>query len=180
LDHFIEILQLSFCVMNYAHLVYGMQMASTARAWMYRQPQEDWENFLSRVNGFLNQAVADLRNCGVQAMLCPCIDCLNQKKIAQREIIFHHLVTRGFTKHYTCWNKHGEEDLNELEAGCLNEGEVQHHANHDEDLDDSGFFEGNEPLFPPNVLRPEDITDQEVRDFDDGDVLQRVHNVDQM
>jgi hypothetical protein len=30
-----------FCVMNYAHLVYGMQMASVVRAWMYRQPQED-------------------------------------------------------------------------------------------------------------------------------------------
>jgi hypothetical protein len=42
------------------------------------------------------------------------------------------------------------------------------------------FFEGNEPLFPPNVLRPEDITNQEVRGFDDGEVLQRVHNVDQM
>jgi hypothetical protein len=30
------------------------------------------------------------------------------------------------------------------------------------------------------VLRPEDITDQEVRGFDDGEVLQCVHNVDQM
>jgi hypothetical protein len=29
--------------MNYAHVVYGIQMASAARAWMYRQPQEDWE-----------------------------------------------------------------------------------------------------------------------------------------
>jgi hypothetical protein len=58
---------------------------------------------------------------------------------------------------------------------------VRHHAtDHDEDLDDSGIFEGNEPFFPPNVLRPEDITDQEVRGFDDGEVLQRVHNVDQM
>jgi hypothetical protein len=102
---------------------------------MYRQPQEDWENFLSGVNGCLNQAEAGMRNRGVHAMLCPCIGCLNQKKFAQREIIFHHLVTRGFTKHYTCWNKHGEEGLNELEAGCLNEGEVRHHANHDEDLD---------------------------------------------
>jgi hypothetical protein len=28
--------------------------------------------------------------------------------------------------------------LNELEAGCLNEGEVRHHAtDHDEDLDDN-------------------------------------------
>jgi hypothetical protein len=57
---------------------------------------------------------------------------------------------------------------------------VRHHANHDEDLGDSGLFEGNEPLFPPNVLRPEDITDQEVRGFHDGEVLQRVHNVDKM
>jgi hypothetical protein len=57
---------------------------------------------------------------------------------------------------------------------------VRHHANHDEDLDDNGLFEGNEPLFPPNVLRPEDITNQEVRGFDDGEVLQCVHNVDQM
>jgi hypothetical protein len=30
------------------------------------------------------------------------------------------------------------------------------------------------------VLRHEDITNQEVRGFDDGEVLQRVHNVDQM
>jgi hypothetical protein len=43
-----------------------------------------------------------------------------------------------------------------------------------------GFFEENEPLFPPNVMRPEDITNQEVRGFDDGEVLQHVHNVDQM
>jgi hypothetical protein len=30
------------------------------------------------------------------------------------------------------------------------------------------------------VLRPEDITSQEVRGFDYGEVLERVHNVDQM
>jgi hypothetical protein len=69
--------------MNYAKLVYGMQMASPTRAWMYRQPQEDWENFLSRFNGFLNQAEVNMRNRGVQAMLYPYIDCLNQKKFAQ-------------------------------------------------------------------------------------------------
>jgi hypothetical protein len=98
--------------MNYAHVVYGMHMACAARAWMYRQPQEDWENFLSGINGFLNQVEADMRNCGVQAMLCPCIDCLNHKKIEQQEIIFYYLVTRGFTRNYTCWNNHGEEGLN--------------------------------------------------------------------
>jgi hypothetical protein len=53
----------------------------------------------------------------------------------------------------------------------LNEGEVRHHStDHDEDLDDIGVFEENEPLFPPNVFRG----------FNDGEVLERVHNVDQM
>jgi hypothetical protein len=54
-----------FCVINYAHLVYGMQMESAAWDWMYRQPREDGMNFLSRVNGFLNQAEVDTRNRGV-------------------------------------------------------------------------------------------------------------------
>jgi hypothetical protein len=58
---------------------------------------------------------------------------------------------------------------------------VRHHSiDHNEDLDDGGVFEENEPLFPPNMMRPEDITDQEVRCFDDSKVLQCVHNVDQM
>jgi hypothetical protein len=143
-------------------------------------PKEDWENFLSGVSGFLNQAEADMRNCGVQVILCPYIDCLDQKKFAQWEIIFiiwSHVVS----KNYTCWNKHGEEGLHELEAVCLNEGEVRHHAtDHDEDLDDGGVFEENELLFPPNVMMFEDITGQEARGFNDGEVLQCVHNVDQM
>jgi hypothetical protein len=57
--------------------VWKLQMVAAAQAWMYRQPQEDWENILSGVNGFLNQVEADMRNRGIQAMLCHCIDCLN-------------------------------------------------------------------------------------------------------
>jgi hypothetical protein len=37
------------------------------------------QNFLSGVNGFRNQADADMRNHGVQVMLCPYIDCLNMR-----------------------------------------------------------------------------------------------------
>jgi hypothetical protein len=86
--------------MNYAHLVYQMQMAFAARAWMYRHPQEDWENFLSGVNGFLNQAEADMRNRGVQTMLCPCIDFLNQKNSHNGKsffIIWSHVVSQKIT-----------------------------------------------------------------------------------
>jgi hypothetical protein len=86
---------------------------------------------LRRLGEFLKrgQWFSKSSRCGYEKPWCsgnalPCIDCLNQKKFSQREIIFHHLVTRGFTKNYTCWNKHGEEGLNELEAGYINEGEV--------------------------------------------------------
>ena len=34
--------------------------------------------------------------------------------------------------------------------------------------------------FPPSVMRPEDMTDQEVTGFNDDDLLPRVDNVDQM
>ena len=97
-------------------------MASN-RAWMYRQPRV-WETFLSGINGFLAQAEADMRNWGVSTMYCPCVDCLNQKKLGQRDNIFHHLITRGFKENYMCWNKHGEGGHNEVEQGCFNEGEA--------------------------------------------------------
>ena len=97
------------------------------RAWMYRQPRV-WETLLNGVNGFLAQAEADMRNQGVPTMYCSCLDCLNQKKFGQRDNIFHHLITCGFKKNYMCWNKHGEEGLNEVEEGCFNEGEARRHA----------------------------------------------------
>ena len=97
------------------------------QTWMYRQPQV-WEMFLNGVNGFLARAEVDMRNKGVPTMYCPYFDCINQKKLRQRDNIFHHLITRGFTKNYTCWNKHGEEGLNEGEEVCLNEVEARCHA----------------------------------------------------
>ena len=69
-----------------------------------------------------------MRNWGVPSMHCPCVDCLNQKKFGQWDNIFHHLITRGFKKNYMCWNKHGEEGLNEDEDGCLNEDVARRHA----------------------------------------------------
>jgi hypothetical protein len=90
------------------------------------------------------------------------------------------LVTRGFTKNYTCWNKHGEEGLNELEAGILMKVKCDTMLPTRMKTLIIADFEENEPLFQPNVLRPEDITDQEVRGFHDDEVLQHVHNVDQM
>jgi queuine/archaeosine tRNA-ribosyltransferase len=83
--------------MNYAHLVYGMQMAFAARAWMYKQPQEDWENFLSGVNGFLNQAEADMRNRGGRQ----CFALLTKRNLHNGKsffIIWSHVVSQKITR----------------------------------------------------------------------------------
>jgi hypothetical protein len=39
-------------------------MAAADQAWMYKQLR-DWDNFVNRVNGFVAQVEADMRNCGV-------------------------------------------------------------------------------------------------------------------
>ena len=93
-------------------------MAAAARAWMYEKPR-DWDRFLPGVNGFLDQAEAYARiSRGVEDIICPCVDCGNEKLLPKRDNVFVHLITRGFIDGYTCWSKHGEEGLNEVEAGC--------------------------------------------------------------
>ena len=59
-------------------------------------------------------------------MYCPCLDCGNDKKYSDFEVVYVHLIIRGFVPNYTCWNKHREEGPMERgewvtdtqEAGC--------------------------------------------------------------
>ena len=44
---------------------------------------------------------------------CSCLDCGNNKKYSDFEVVYAHLIIRGFVPNYTCWNKHGEEGPNE-------------------------------------------------------------------
>ena len=44
---------------------------------------------------------------------CPCLDCRNDKKYSDFEVVYAYLIVRGFVANYTCWNKHGEEEPNE-------------------------------------------------------------------
>ena len=43
---------------------------------------------------------------------CPCLDCRNDKKYSDFEVVYAHLIVRGFVANYTCWNKHKEEGPN--------------------------------------------------------------------
>ena len=47
------------------------------------------------------------------AMWCPCKDCRNMKKFELSCTVHAHLIIRGFMAGYICWNKHGQEGINE-------------------------------------------------------------------
>jgi hypothetical protein len=48
-------------------------------------------------------------------LCCPCKHCMNQKKYHADDVLRSHLIKHGFMEDYQCWNKHGEEGLNETE-----------------------------------------------------------------
>lgn len=76
--------------------------------------------YLNGVNGFINVAKQQANKEEIDAygssfIYCPCKDCKNEKKFRSHDIVFQHLILRGFKENYTCWNKHGEEGFNEGE-----------------------------------------------------------------
>ena len=44
---------------------------------------------------------------------CLCLDCGNDKKYSDFEVVYAHLLVHGFVPNYTCWNKHEDERPNE-------------------------------------------------------------------
>jgi hypothetical protein len=68
---------------------------------MYRQPQEDWENFLSGVNGFLNQAEADMKTVVFRQCFAP-VYIVSTKRNSHNEksffIIWSHGVSQKITR----------------------------------------------------------------------------------
>ena len=56
---------------------------------------------------------ADIEARSETTMYYPCLDCRNDKQYSDFEIVYAHLIVRGFLPNYTCWNKHREEGPNE-------------------------------------------------------------------
>jgi hypothetical protein len=52
-------------------------------------------------------------------LCCPCKHCKNEKKYHIDDVLRSHLIKHGLMEDYQCWNKHGEEGLNEGEMRDL-------------------------------------------------------------
>jgi hypothetical protein len=48
-------------------------------------------------------------------LCCLCKHCKNEKKYHTDDVLMSHLIKHEFMEDYRCWNKHGEEGLNETE-----------------------------------------------------------------
>jgi hypothetical protein len=91
---------------------------------------------------------------------CPCKHCKNEKRYHTDDVLRSHLIKHGFMKDYQCWNKHGEEGLNEVEMrDSYLEREVPTGVKEDHD---------------------DDVNESDILGFTDDDIEFQVHNIEEM
>ena len=69
--------------------------------------------YLRGLKCFMEIARADMEARSKTIIYCPCLDYRNDKKYSDFEVVYAHLIVRGFLPNYTRWNKHREEGPNE-------------------------------------------------------------------
>jgi hypothetical protein len=92
-------------------------------------------------------------------LCCPCKHCKNEKRYCANDVLRSDLIKHGFMDDYRCWNKHGEEELNEGEMRDSHlEREVPIGVKEDHD----------------------DVNEADILGFTDDDIKFQVHNIEEM
>jgi hypothetical protein len=92
-------------------------------------------------------------------LCCPCKHCKNEKRYRTDDVLRSHLIKHGFMEDYRCWNKHGEEGLNEAEMrDSYLEREVPTGVEEDQD----------------------DVNETDILGFTDDNIEFQVHNIEEM
>jgi hypothetical protein len=71
--------------------------------------------YMKGLDAFINFAKKDMLDNVRGDLYCPYKYCKNEKKYRTDDVLMSHLIKHGFMEDYRCWNKHGEEELNEAE-----------------------------------------------------------------
>jgi hypothetical protein len=66
--------------------------------------------YIKGVDAFINFAKKDMLD-NIRGNLY----CKNEKKYRTDDVLRSHLIKHEFMEDYRCWNKHGEEGINEVE-----------------------------------------------------------------
>jgi hypothetical protein len=71
--------------------------------------------YIKGLDAFINFVKKNMLNNVRENLCCPCKHGKNEKKYRIDDVLMSHLIKDGFMEDYQCWNKHGEEGLNEAE-----------------------------------------------------------------
>jgi hypothetical protein len=115
--------------------------------------------YIKGVDPFIDFVKKDMLDIIRGNLCCPCKHCKNKKRYRTNDVLRSHLIKHEFIKDYRCWNKHGEERLNDVEMrDSYLEKEV--HPDVEEDHDD--------------------VNEADIIGFTDDDIKFQVHNIEEM
>ena len=75
--------------------------------------------YLRGLKSFIDFARANMEVRSKTTIYYPCLDCRNDKKYSDFDVLYVHLIVRGFVPNYTCWSKHREKGLTKGGNGSL-------------------------------------------------------------
>jgi hypothetical protein len=106
--------------------------------------------YIKGLDAFIDFTKKDILDNNKGNLCCPCKHCKNEKK---------YLIKHGFMEDYQCWNKHGEEGLNEAE---MRDSYLERKVH-------TGVEEDHE-----------DVNEADILGFNDDDIEFQVHNIEEM
>nr|AAM19042.1 putative transposon [Oryza sativa Japonica Group]ABB47166.1 transposon protein, putative, CACTA, En/Spm sub-class [Oryza sativa Japonica Group] len=110
-----------------------MDQSTIDRSWMYaKNLKRHSTEYRKGVINFMNAAEEDRKRRNSDYMCCPCADCKNENMFDSGEDVHGHQIQRGFMKGYTCWVKHGEQ---ELESGASADRSGAYNQEDEDELD---------------------------------------------
>jgi hypothetical protein len=113
--------------------------------------------YIKGVDEFIDFAKQDMLDNIRGNLCCLCKHCKNEKRYCTNDVLRSHLIKHGFMKDYKCWDKHGEERINEAEMRDLYlEREVP--TSVEEDYDD--------------------VNEADILGFTNDDIEFHVHNIE--
>jgi hypothetical protein len=116
--------------------------------------------YIKGVDAFIDFTKKDILDNIGGNICCPCKHCKNEKRYRTDDVLRSHLIKHGFTEDYRCWNKYGEEGLNEAE------------------MRDS-YLEREVPI---NIKEDHnnDVNEPDILWFTDDDIEFQVYNIEEM
>jgi hypothetical protein len=102
-----------------------------------------FNEYIKGVDAFIDFTKKDMLDNIRKDLCCPCKYCKNEKRYRTDDVLRSHLIKHGFMEDYRCWNKHGEEGLNEayMRDSYL-EREVLTHVEEDHDDANNAYILG--------------------------------------